>query len=435
MSNKNFYKVLVSSVSCWNDHSGSDTLPSLLEGYNPEFISTICYKTDLSTSDVSSRYFYICENDVIKSIFNKKIQTGYETFEKSVVTKQSIEKKRYSFWSKHRSWLILLMREFLWFLGKPKGPELIRYINDFKPQVLFCPFESYIYFNSINIWIAKKYNIPVIPILWDDNFTFKQNTFSLFSFIHRLILRKQIRTISKLSPVFFAISQKAQDELSKYLKRDVRLITKCASNELLLERSPIKLNHIKIIYSGKLNLGRDKTLIKFIEALKVINEEFNSHVILDIYAKSIDSKKLAKTISENNFVSYKGFVSQQEIKKIQKKYNLLVCLEALKGKNKNISRLSISTKFVDYLASGGCIFNISPKDTATYSYIVQNDIGFCAHDKKTIISCMKEIVENPNLIDKKIENSLKTCKEKHSMTLNQQKLYSAIEETVLRKTK
>lgn len=70
-------KILVTSIPCWNQKTGSDTWPSILRFLNPTDVANIYIDAGIPDSPVASRYFNINESRVIKSIF-KDIKTGKE---------------------------------------------------------------------------------------------------------------------------------------------------------------------------------------------------------------------------------------------------------------------------------------------------------------------------------------------------------------------
>ncbi len=69
-------RVLVTSIPCWNNRTGSNTLSSLLAGYGENEIANIFLKNDTPNSGVCNRYFCISEGAVLRSIVQRPIPTG-----------------------------------------------------------------------------------------------------------------------------------------------------------------------------------------------------------------------------------------------------------------------------------------------------------------------------------------------------------------------
>ena len=170
-------RVLVTTVPSWSTRGGSDTMSSLMKDYGAENVAALYIRADKSDSLSASKYFHIFENAVMKSIFCRKIKTGESFRPEDVVIDEytsevADEKATYRKAAKFNRSLLMLFREIIWKLGVWKSPELVSFLDDFQPEVLFCPIEGYIHFNSINEFIIKRCHPRVVGIIWDDNFTY-----------------------------------------------------------------------------------------------------------------------------------------------------------------------------------------------------------------------------------------------------------------------
>ena len=123
--------------------------------------------------------------------------------------------------------IFLWLREHVWRFGKWNSNELNDFIEDFNPEVLVFPIESYPYFNRINEYIIKRYKPKkVVGFLWDDNFTYKQHPHSILHKIERYFLRKQVRRIVGMCSDVLAISTKMKTECDAEFGINSIVITK-----------------------------------------------------------------------------------------------------------------------------------------------------------------------------------------------------------------
>ena len=192
-------RVLVTTVGPWSSKEGADTMSALMSEYGADNVASLYIRATKSDSKSASRYFHIMEGRVMKSIMKRGMTTGEEftpvdLSRTKASDDESAEQARYSFFSKCRLGIFIFAREFVWKLGKWKTPELDAFLDDFKPEVLICPIESYIHFNSINQYIIKHCHPKVIGFLWDDNFTYKQEPFNFWHQLHRVWLRRSVRS-------------------------------------------------------------------------------------------------------------------------------------------------------------------------------------------------------------------------------------------------
>lgn len=416
-------RILISNISCW-DNRGADTLTNLFSGYGADDIANIYFKAGIPSSDVCNNYFYISENNVIKSIFCRKLKTGKIVMkgnpaDTDIGDDKTIEEKRFSFWSRHKLWSVFSLRELLWILGKWNTKELNQFVDNFAPTKLFVPIEGYGYFNRVTVYLMRRLGIPTYSFMWDDNFTYKQYPFNLFYRIHRYFLRKNVRNIIKGSEKVFVISPKMKTELDSEYGIESVLLTKGAVSEQAkthFERP------YKMIYAGKLNLGRYETVLKIV---KSINSHYDSDYYFDIYSQTYlsEREKAALNTRSSHFC---GSVMKTELDKIIDNYDIIVIAEALSGKEKAVARLSFSTKTTDSLASGKCVLCVCPKDNATYEYLKDNDAAYCASNGAEILGFLHQVSKEKDVLKRFSINAAKLVKQNHNMDSIRRLMYEAM---------
>lgn len=407
--------ILVCTVGAWSNLSGSNTMSSLLEGYPKDHLACLYIRANYSDSSVCERYFHIYEGRVQKSIFRRGIVTGEEYRLGDIPKQQSdsgAEKEKYSKYSKKRNWFYLFAREFVWILGHWRSKELKAFLDDFKPDVVFFPIESYIHFNRINEYIIKKCQPKkIIGYLWDDNFTYKQNKGSFGFYLHRWWLRHGVRRLVRKCNTVFAICPKMKRELDAEFGINSVLLTKP-----IYEFNEVKTaqphSPIKILYTGKLIYGRDETIAKIVEAIKEVNKD-SQKVLLQLYTNTELSPTMRDRICVDGCCEMKGFVPQSEVLKIQKEADVLLYAESLSDTHLT-ARLSFSTKMTDYLASGACIWAVGNKDLAPIEYLKEEDAGLVSTDRTSIMKALCQITQSPELLQEYAIKAQQCGKKNHN---------------------
>lgn len=392
------HRILVSSVDPWSEQVGSDTLTSLLSQFNSTDIASINIRVRLSDSPVAGRYFHIIEGRVIRSIFHPSIITGeeYKPSDKSLDKDVVEEEKRYNRKISFGRFFLVLVREILWKLGRWKSPALDQFVSDFNPEVLFFPIEGYIHFNRINQYIIKKYQPKrVVGYMWDDNFTYKQHRFDLLYFIHRYWLRKSVKSLINSCNVVFAINPKMKRELDAEYGINSMLLTKPIRNQEVPMQAEVH-EPIKLLYSGKLVIGRDKAIADIVDAIRIVNRE-KQRVILDVYSGTPLSSKIRARINVPGACNLKGFVPQKKVFEEQQKADVLLFVESL-SKQDMSARLSFSTKITDYLSAGKCIWAVGNGDLAPIDYLKEEDAAIVSFTKESILTSLKSIIDNKKRI-------------------------------------
>ena len=397
-------RILITSIPSWNRHTGSNTFSSLFDAFDEKDLANIYIQSGLPDSEVASRYFNISEREVIRSIFRRNSITGKEVqrLDKNGNI-QVADKGSFSSISKLRWRIFLWMREIAWMLGKWNSKELDAFLADFKPEVLVFPIESYPHFNRINEYIIRRCKPDkVIGYLWDDNFTYKQHPYNVFHLIERYFLRKQVkRLVGKCSDVL-AIGPKMKEECDKEFGINSVILTKPIGEMGTFIPYNVGIP-IRILYTGKLIIGREKTVAKIVKAIQEVNAN-GTKIILDIYTNTVLDAKMRKAIEVPGCCNLHDPVPQSEVLRLQKEADVLLFVESLSNKDLT-ARLSFSTKLTDYFSAGKCIWAVGHKDLGPISYLEAEKAGLISHDKKSIKDILTTILNNPVTIPEYAQNA------------------------------
>ncbi len=426
-SEKSLPRVLVTSVPSWSSKTGSNTFSSLFQEYDARRVAALYIRADKSDSPNASRYFHIIEGRVLKSIYKRHITTG-EDFSPVYVDVNLCEEEekseaiRYNRFKRHPCRILILLRELIWKMGKWKSPELEKFIDDFQPEVLVCPIESYIHFNTINEYIINKWHPRVIGFLWDDNFTYKQSR-NIWHLIHRFFVRQSVRRMVKKCNVVFALSPKMKKEADAEFGIESQLLTKPIFNNEDFQ-SYIPSKPIRIQYTGKLIIGRDETIANVVEAISLMNTT-EQKVVLDIYTNTELEPMMRKRIDVPGCCILHAPVPQREVFELQKKADILLFSESLSNKNLT-ARLSFSTKLTDYFAAGKCIWGIGHRDLGPISYLQTEEAGLVSCSKEEIIKVLQELIKNPKIITAYAEKAYACGQRNHNGKVIIEKFHKAI---------
>lgn len=392
-------KVLVVSTNAWRDNTGINTLIEFFKCWDPERIAQVYTKTALPRTIVCNHFFRISENAVMKSVLKRNSVTGSVVFNEADHLEQDIqavarEHKMYSsYQGKVREWLAFC-REIVWKVGKWKTKELDHFIDEFEADVLFIPIYPTIYMGRIQKYIIARSQKPVVSYLSDDNYTYKSVHKDPISLIYRHILRKYVKYIVGHSMKLMVIAPKQKEEYDKIFDVDSIVMTKGIDFEPFVSYQVG--NPIKMVYTGKLIIGRWKSLAAIAEAFQKINRN-GIRITLDIYTTDSLTDEQNKLLNCNG-CSVKGALTLEQVKVVQKEADILVFVESLEEKFKNTARLSFSTKITDYLRSGKCIFAIGDKDIAPIDYFNRYDSAVVATTYEEIQDKLTELVNASEMI-------------------------------------
>jgi len=420
MKNQNLPKVLVVSTNAWRDNTGINTLIQFFKCWDRDRIAQIYTKSALPKTQICNKFFRISENSVIKSVFKRSIVTGQKVENENNIsdknkTAADSEQKLYTLGGKKFSGLLGFCREIVWKIGKWKTRELDRFIEEFEPDVLFIPIYPTIYMGRIQRYIIKKTGKPVISYLADDNYTYKTVSKNPVSLISRFVLRRHVKFIVDNSDKLLVIAPKQKEEYDRIFGVDSEILTKGIDfSQIPFEEKPLN-KPIKMVYTGKLIIGRWLSLAAIAKTLGEINKD-GIKAELDIYTTDTLTPEQEKALNFGGCL-VKGALKLDEVQEVQKNADILVFVESLENKYKNIARLSFSTKITDYLKNGKCIFAIGDKDIAPIDYFNRYDSAVTASDYNEIADKLEWLIKNPEKISEYSKKAYDCGKEHHDTAL------------------
>ena len=319
---------------------------------------------------------------------------------------------------------MLWIRDFLWFTGKWRSKELDEFLDMYKPEIIIFGMEGYRYFNLINRYIIRKTGAKGIGFFWDDNFTYLQRKKTPGFLINRYLQRKSLKKTASMCDAFFAISPKTKKEADEFFGIDCEIITKPVECESLRSSEIEKTDPIKVVYTGNLKIGRLDAL-RVISDVLINNPELEKKYEFKIYSSTVIPEKTIKHFSKS--IHFCGSVPAYEVSHIQEKASVLLLLEDIIGDNQKIARLSFSTKITDYLAKGKCIIAVANENIASTEYLKQNNCALCVSNFDEIKVCLRNLLEDKELMEKMGMTALSVAKKYHSREVIENKLRKVLE--------
>lgn len=393
-------KILIFTMTSWNSKVGANTWGTLVNGYDSSNVANVFLREEIPDSNICSRYFQISENRVIKSILKRKIKTGKEVqaqpLSETVETEDlQAHNARYAKMKKKRRYSMLLARELCWKFGKWKSKELDAFLDEFQPDIILHGMDGYIHMNRLVRYAIKRTGAKAVGYIWDDNFTYKQS--KKFGYkVYRYFQRKSLKKLAKQTQEFFAITPKTKTEADGFFGIDCTVLSKPLNVAPIAETYEAVNIPLRMLYTGNLLIGREKTLAKISSALKTVNEA-QTRIVLDVYTQTaLPQEYLQET--NNEFCNIYPPIPQEEVLRQQKQADILLFLEDMGDKNLT-ARLSFSTKITDYFSAGKCVFAVGNPDLAPMEYFQNTVSALTAHSEAEILSGLERLLEKETLKD------------------------------------
>lgn len=425
----NKIKILVVSNTPWNDNNSFGNSFSNIWGIDQYEIANIYCQAGLPMSKSVSCFFRITEKEIIKKILGHQENSGKEVFQQETldlnVQEEALVSMKTMAYLKNVRWQILFwVRDLIWATKGWKCKALDQFILNFNPDLIFQPVYYSSYINEIGLYAKKKTGVPMIGYMSDDNISFRQFSLSPLFWIDRMIKVPIVRKVVKYCELLYVITEKQRIEYDRLLgEKKCKVLFKGGNFK---DPSPYKPNDIiQFAYTGNIGMGRWKILGHIASALEIINRN-GLKAQLHIYSATPITNKILRYINRGDSSIFEGRVPVHQIKYIQEASDILVHVESFSLTERYKSRLSFSTKIVDYLEACRCILAVGWKKSGGIEYLMENGAALCATDIDDILPMIKKIVSSKSLIENYAYKGFSCGKKNHQIEQIRRMLHNDI---------
>lgn len=291
-------------------------------------------------------------------------------------------------------------------------------IDEFNPELIYT-IMGQIRTIKLGVTLSKKYNIPIVPHFMDD-WVSTIYTGSIWLKLPRKLILSSLKKLLKHSKVGLCISDKMSKEYEiKFNKKFLPLMNTINLEDFNNKRhTNNRTNEIVFTFFGGLHLSRWKSLVMLSEVLTSLSKRINKKLRLEIYTSDDNIKKFSFKFFEDNVVFYKT-INHDAVFEKMKLTNILVHVESFDESVVKFTRLSVSTKIPEYLASGTPIVAIGPSNIASIEYLVEHNCAYVvskfdySETNRIIYSAIRGISDKVY-----IKNSIELVIKNHSASQN-----------------
>ena len=411
-----FPKILIVSRGVWDGNGTSSTLSSIFENYDPNKLSQVYIETKKPNTNHCSSFFQISEFSLLRKMYKWKTQTGHRVdsvyVQDEEVARKESETMQYV--RRHRSFLYTILREFLWHLNGWKSKELKAFINEENPDVIWLTGSPLILMNRLSQYVVKVSKKPYCIYEMDDVYSYNNCGKNPLKYIYRFFLRKNVKKLIAGASQLFVISPKMKKEYDSFFGTNSIVLTK-GIDFSSVPYHPYEVHQpVQMVYMGQVIYDRLSSLELIGRALDEINK-VEKRIILIIYTNNSIEDIRKDRMMKNGNVVFQAPVPYSKVKSVIDQNDVVVFVESLNDRFKNIARLSFSTKITDYLASGKCILAVGPSDVAPIEYLKENDAALVANNYEEIKEKLQEILL-PETIESYSYKSYSCGKANHDKT-------------------
>ena len=415
-------KILILTRSSWNeDNSSGNTLSNVFTNLDFEYSSVYC-REELPKNNICNNYFNITEKQILSSFFGirgKSIvgkRVG-ETYSEKLLDTAKVEASFYAKARNYKFTILLWIREMIWLLGFGSLKyNLYNFLEKQKPDIIYFPVSDSIYMFKLLKIIQSYTNAKSVIIVGDDRIVNTKPPFCrILKRINYYFLRKNIESVISNADKIYANNEYLAIEYKKLFGKEIGIIRKAIDTASIcgVRKLGKQKDSVNLIYAGNIIYNRYKSLAIMARVLDEINGN-NNFYRLDIYTNNTLTTEMDKEFKGVNSVSFKEALPYNEINKKISEYDMAVHVESFDEDFIKQTKLSFSTKLIDFFEIGCAILAFGDKELASMRYLIDNTAAAYASDVVELKKNLLRIKEDVSLIDVYRKNSY-NCRELNSV--------------------
>ena len=366
--------LVIASTPFSKTANNGKTMSSFFEGYPRDQIAQFTYSGGDSNPDVCDNYYIFTKEDVLAGRQGAAFRADEIAQPQAVATptKPSLLRRVFHTFSQARNPVAIYLKNRVW--NKADYTAAYAWIEAFAPDVVFFQGFSMVYGYDFALSVCEKYGLPLILELTDD-YTHRLYPLSMVEAINN---KRYMAAFTKgigMAHKTIVISDLMKEEYQRRFGGDMDVMMNAVATDCVAE-SAVPRDGQDYVYAGNLLLNRWKVLRNLGRALMQVHPQAR----LNIYTPDIPPQKILNTLSKVPTIHYGGRLTKTELEARLGTCGYVVHVEAFDQKNRKITRLSMSTKISEYVASGAQVLAIGPSDVASMRCLADNRLGLCIHN-------------------------------------------------------
>lgn len=421
----NYPRVLVVSNNSFSKiNNNGRTLGNLFIGWPKESLAQFCVSTDGPNFDLCDNYYCITDNEVLSAFFHlKKAYGGILKHSEKTSSAGSIGEGK-------KTISMMLARNLIWGFNRWKNVAFTNWVRQFNPDVILLFFSDSSFLLNIASALSKDLSVPLVVFNTEGYYFFKSNylrTKTMWDWllfpIYQRQYRQQVKKTMKRVSFSMYLNKLLQSDYDKEFGGPSDVLY--TSSSLEFEEHSFSYQSPTFSYIGNLTFDRPKALLEVADVLQSLNKEYK----LDIYGKTLDPET-ERLLNNHPGVSYKGFISYDEVKKVIHKSDVLFHAETQDKQWEESLKYGFSTKMADSISSGSCFVLYASPEIACSRYIIETGAGWFADSKEGLKIALEEILYSDERRQTVLKTARQIARNNHSASNNCQKFRQIICDSV-----
>jgi len=364
-------RVLFVSVNPFSSTSNNGkTFASFFEGYPSESIAQLYFHRELPSSPVCDNYFRITDEDILRSRLRPWRVTGQRVSPAAPSAPPNpipipIPEKTHAVLKDSRT--ARLLRQAVWTQVRLENAQLVDWLDDFAPQVIFfCGGDAAALYPKV-MALADRYDARLAFYITDD-YVLPIPTRNQAARVMRWWTRKGFDRLTTQADLVLTIGEQMTRAYKAEFGFDSLPVMNMVDVPSAVPRPTALVEEsLLIVYAGSMHSNRWRVLAGIAASIERLSREGLAAKLV-IYGPQ-PSNEVRAAVHRLPFAEVKGLLSSSELAEAIAKADALVHVESDDPDSMAVTALSVSTKIPEYLASGRPILAIGPRGLASIEYL------------------------------------------------------------------
>jgi hypothetical protein len=423
-------RVLFVSVNPFSQTSNNGkTFASFFEGYPVDSLAQLYFHREIPSSPVCENYFRITDEHLLHEIFRPWRVTG-ERVSSLSTSETPIPPSTHTVLKESRT--ARLLRQILWTQIRFNNPELLSWLDDFRPEVVFfCGGDAASLYPKTT-FLADRYGASLVFYITDD-YVLPFRSLNPAAQLSRAWTRRVFKRITARSDLVLTIGE----SMSMTYEREFGVVSTPIMNMISVPASkPASRgpragdSPLVLLYAGSLHSNRWRVLAKLADSIERLAAQ-GVPARLRIFGPE-PTPEMRAAIHRPPHSEHGGLLTPAELEAAVAGADTLVHVESDDPASMTVTALSVSTKIPEYLASGRSVLAIGPPRLASIEYLASHEVAIVVDpgDEAGLDRAIESLAYEPGVHDSLVTRAFALARANHDGPKTRRLLWTRLEELV-----
>jgi glycosyltransferase involved in cell wall biosynthesis len=275
--------------------------------------------------------------------------------------------------------------------------EAKEFVSSFAPDVVYSLLGSNCVMR-LAMNIAAYARVPLVPHFMDD-WPETLHSGSVLSPVLRRMMYSRLAEVTGRAPFALMIGDAMAREYSEKYGIVCHQFMNCVDETFFGDSAPTRAGDVvRFAYFGGLHFNRWKGLQEVGRSLEALSRE-GLKAEMAIYTHFKAAQEYAHLFPQGGLARIAGTLAPGDVPEAQRLADCLVHVESFDLRCRKYTRLSVSTKIPEYMASSRPILAYGPQEIASLAYVAENQAGIAvsAHSPDKLTHALRRLITDRDL--------------------------------------